>query len=149
LGITPEGFKDKEANLSERRKKLETELQKIKSEMLSNAQVCDFEDIPDPQLIENKDSELQVASENMLKVNELRKQQETLNQKLGKLRDEANTVKKKLEALRKEEEKAQTEWKNWLTKRGLKRKNQSRKLRCELTQFKNSLRNTKPKSLQL
>ena len=115
----PEGFKDKEANLSERRKKLETELQKIKSEMLSNAQVCDFEDIPDPQLIENKDSELQVASENMLKVNELRKQQETLNQKLGKLRDEANTVKKKLEALRKEEEKAQTEWKNWLTKRGL------------------------------
>ena len=115
----PEGFKDKEADLSERRKKLETVLQKIKSEMLSNAQVCEFEDIPDPQLIENKDSELQVASENLLKVNELKKQQETLDQKLGKLSEEANTVKKKLEALRKEEEEAQKEWENWLTKKGL------------------------------
>ncbi|PKP54621.1 MAG: hypothetical protein CVT90_00310 [Candidatus Altiarchaeales archaeon HGW-Altiarchaeales-3] len=115
----PEGFKDKEADLSERRKKLETVLQKIKSEMLSNAQVCEFKDIPDPQLIENKDSELQVASENLLKVNELKKQQETLDQKLGKLSEEANTVKKKLEALRKEEEEAQKEWKNWLTKKGL------------------------------
>lgn len=115
----PEGFKDKEADLSERRKKLETVLQKIKSAMLSNAQVCEFEDIPDPQLIENKDSELQVASENLLKVNELKKQQETLDQKLGKLSEEANTVKKKLEALRKEEEEAQKEWENWLTKKGL------------------------------
>jgi len=115
----PEGFKDKEADLSERRKKLETVLQKIKSEMLSNAQVCEFEAIPDPQLIENKDSELQVASENLLKVNELKKQQETLDQKLGKLSEEANTVKKKLEALRKEEEEAQKEWENWLTKKGL------------------------------
>lgn len=115
----PEGFKDKEADLSERRKKLETVLQKIKSEMLSNAQVCEFEDFPDPQLIENKDSELQVASENLLKVNELKKQQETLDQKLGKLSEEANTVKKKLEALRKEEEEAQKEWENWLTKKGL------------------------------
>lgn len=115
----PEGFKDKEADLSERRKKLETVLQKIKSEMLSNAQVCEFEDIPDPQLIENKDSELQVASGNLLKVNELKKQQETLDQKLGKLSEEANTVKKKLEALRKEEEEAQKEWENWLTKKGL------------------------------
>ena len=115
----PEGFKDKEADLSERRKKLETVLQKIKSEMLSNAQVCEFEDIPDPQLIENKDSELQVASENMLKVNELKKQQETLDQKLGKLSEEANTVKEKLEAVRKEEEEAQKEWKNWLTRKGL------------------------------
>jgi len=115
----PEGFKDKEADLSERRKKLETVLQKIKSEMLSNAQVCEFEDIPVPQLIENKDSELQVASENLLKVNELKKQQETLDQKLGKLSEEANTVKKKLEALRKKEEEAQKEWENWLTKKGL------------------------------
>jgi len=124
---TPEGFKDKEAedlikrskDLSERRKKLESELQKIKNEMLSNAQICEFEDIPDPQLIENKDSELQAASENLLKSNESKKQQETLEQKLGKFSKDANTVKKKLEALRKGEEKAQTEWKNWLTERGL------------------------------
>jgi uncharacterized protein YhaN len=125
--ITQEGFKDKEAedlikrsrDLSERRKKLELELQKIKIEMLLNAQICEFEDIPDPQLIENKDSELQVASENILKLNELKKQQETLEHKLGKLSEEENTVKRKLEALRKEEEKAQKEWKNWLTERGL------------------------------
>lgn len=123
----PEGFKGKEAedlikrsrDLSERRKKLESGLQKIKSEMLSNAQICDFGDIPDPQLIENKDSELRAASENQLKLNELKKQQEMLDQKLGKLSEEANTVKKKLEALRKEEEKAQREWRNWLTEKGL------------------------------
>jgi uncharacterized protein YhaN len=115
----PEGFKDKEANLSERRKNLESVLQNIKSEMLSNAQICEFEDIPAPQLIENKDSEFQVASENLLKSNELKKQQETLDQKLGKLSEEANTVKKRLEALRKEEEEAQKEWENWLTKKGL------------------------------
>ena len=115
----PEEFKDKEADLSERRKKLETVLQKIKSEMLSNAQVCEFEDFPDPQLIENKDSELQLSFENLLKVNELKKQQETLDQKLGKLSEETNTVKKKLEALRKEEEEAQKEWENWLNKKGL------------------------------
>ena len=124
---TPEGFKDKEAedlikrsrDLSERRKKLESELQKIRSEMLSNAQICEFADIPAPQLIENKDSELQTASENLLKSNELKKQQEMRGQKFEKLSEEANTVKKKLEALRKEEEKAQKEWKNWLTKKGL------------------------------
>ena len=123
----PEGFKGKEAedlikrsrDLSERRKKLESGLQKIKSEMLSNAQICDFGDIPDPQQIENKDSELRAASENLLKLNELKKQQEMLDQKLGKLSEEANTVKKKLEALRKEEEKAQKEWRNWLTEKGL------------------------------
>jgi len=124
---TPGGFEDKEAedliersrDLSERRNKLESALQKIKSEILLNAQICDFEDIPDPQQIENKDSELRAASENQLKLNELKKQQETLDQKLGKLSEEANTVKKKLEALRKEEEKAQKEWRNWLTERGL------------------------------
>ncbi|HIH96109.1 MAG TPA: AAA family ATPase [Thermoplasmata archaeon] len=124
---TPDAFKDKEAedlikksrDLSERRKKLESELQKIKNEMLSNAQICEFEDIPDPQLIENKDSELQTASENLLKSNELKKQEETLGKKLGKLSGEANTVKKKLEALRKEEEKVQTKWKNWLIESGL------------------------------
>jgi len=124
---TPEGFEDKEAedlikrsrDLSERRNKLESSLQKIKSEILSNAQICEFEDIPDPQLIENKDSELRAASENLLKLNELKKQQETLDQKLGKLSEEANTVKKKLGALRKEEEKAQKEWENWLTEKGL------------------------------
>ncbi|MEA2074379.1 MAG: AAA family ATPase [Euryarchaeota archaeon] len=124
---TPDAFKDKEAedlikksrDLSERRKKLESELQKIKNEMLSNAQICEFEDIPDPQLIENKDSELQTASENLLKLNELKKQEETLGKKLGKLSGEANTVKKKLEALRKEEEKVQTKWKNWLIESGL------------------------------
>lgn len=124
---TPEGFEDKEAedliersrDLSERRNKLESSLQKIKSEILLNAQICDFEDIPDPQQIENKDSELRAASENQLKLNELKKQQETWDQKLGKLSEEANTVKKKREALRKEEEKAQKEWRNWLTERGL------------------------------
>ncbi|NMG82993.1 MAG: AAA family ATPase [Methanosarcinales archaeon] len=116
---TPEGFKDKEADLSERREKLESELQKIKSEMLSNAQICKFEDIPDSQLIENKDSELQAASENLLKSNELKKQQETLKQKLGKLSEKGNTIKEKLKALRKEKEKAQKEWKNWLTEKGL------------------------------
>jgi uncharacterized protein YhaN len=123
----PEGFKGKAAedlikksmDLSERRKKLESGLQKIKSEMLSNAQICDFGDIPDPQQIENKDSELRAASENLLKLNELKKQQEMRDQKLGKLSEEANTVKKKLEALRNEEEKAQKEWRNWLTEKGL------------------------------
>ena len=124
---TPEGFEDKEAedlikrskDLSERRNKLESALQKIKSEILSNAEICDFGDIPDPQQIENKDSELRAASENQLKLNELKKQQEMRDQKLGKLREEANTVKKKLEALRKEEEKAQKDWRNWLTEKGL------------------------------
>ena len=123
----PEGFKDKEAedlikrsrDLYERRKKLELELQKIKSEMVSNAQICEFEDIPDPQLIENKDSELQAASEILLKSNELKKQRETLEQKLGKRSEEANSVKKKLGAQRKEEEKAQKEWENWLSEKGL------------------------------
>ena len=124
---TPEGFEDKEAedlikrskDLSKRRNTLESALQKIKSEILSNAQICDFGDIPDPQQIENKDSELRAASENQLKLNELKKQQEMLDQKLGKLSEKANTVKKKLEALRKEEEKAQKEWRNWLTEKGL------------------------------
>jgi uncharacterized protein YhaN len=116
---TPEGFKDKEADLSERRKKLESELQKIKSEMLSNAQICGFEDIPDPQLIENKDSELHAASEDLLKLNELNKQRKTLDQRLEKLSEEANAVKMKVEELRKEEEKAQKEWKNWLNEKGL------------------------------
>ena len=115
----PEGFEDKEADLSERRKKLESELQKIKSEMLSNAQICGFEDIPDPQLIENKDSELHAASEDLLKLNEFNKQRETLDQRLEKLSEEANVVKKKMEELRKEEEKAQKEWKNWLNGKGL------------------------------
>ena len=116
---TPEGFKDKEADLSERRKKLESERQKIESEMVSNAQICGFEGIPDPQLIENKYSELQEASENLSESNKFKKQRETLEQKLGKLSEEETTVKKKLEALRKEEEKTQKKWKNWLTEKGL------------------------------
>ena len=119
LVTIPEEFKDKEVDLLERRKNLEMVLQKIKSEMLSNAQVCEFEEIPDPQLIENKDSELHLSSENISKVNELKKQQETLDQKLGKLIEAANTVKKRLEALREEKEESQKDWKNWLTEKGL------------------------------
>ena len=123
----PEGLKAKEAEdlskrleyLSERRKKFESELQKIKSGMLSNAEICEFDDIPDPQLIENKDSELQTASENLLKLKELKKQHETLEQKLEKLIEERDTVKKKLEELGKKDDEAQKEWKNWLTAREL------------------------------
>jgi uncharacterized protein YhaN len=124
---TPEGFKDKEAedlitrskDLSGRRKKLESELQKIKDEMRSNAQICEFENIPDPQLIENKDSELQAASENVLKFKESKKQQETLDKKLDKVSDEERTIKGKFEELKKKEEKTLSEWKKWLTEKGL------------------------------
>ena len=116
---TPVGFKDKEDELSERREKLESELQKVKNEMLSNAQICEFEDIPDPQLIEDKDSELQAASENLLKSNELEKQQEALEQQLRKRNEEVNTAKNEREAIRKEKEKAQKKWKNWLNEKGL------------------------------
>ena len=125
---TPEESKDKKAedlikrseNLSERKKKLGLDLQKIKSEMLSNAQICGFGDIPDPQLIENKYSELQMSYTNMLKSNELKEQQKTLEQRLEKRNKEANITKERLETLRKEEEKTQKEWKNWLTGMGLK-----------------------------
>lgn len=127
LTTTSEGFKDKEAedlitrakDLSERRNKLEAEHQKIRDEMLSNARICDFESIPDPQLIEHKDSELQAASENVLRIKELRKQKEALDKKLDKLSDEERTIRGKFEELKRKEEKALSEWKKWLTKKGL------------------------------
>jgi uncharacterized protein YhaN len=123
----PEGFKDKETedlmekskDLSERRKMLEFELGKIKSGMLSNAQICGFENIPDPILIEGKDSELQTVSANLLKLNDLKKQRGKLDQNLKKPSEEENIVKRRLNELRKDEENARKEWKDWLTEKGL------------------------------
>ena len=121
------GFKDKDTedlikksgDLSERREKFESMLQKIRSDMISNAKMCGFEDIPDPLLIENRCSELQASSDDLLTLAGLKKQRETLDQKLGKLVEEENNLKKKLEELKGDEERTQMGWTNWITKRGL------------------------------
>ena len=105
--------------LSAGREKLASDMQKIKDEMLSAAKQCEFEDIPDPQLVEDKDSEMQIAHENLLQLNELKKQREKLITDQEKLSEKANNLKNKLEDLKKGREQARKEWKDWLDGKGL------------------------------
>lgn len=116
---THERLKERETNFFESKNNINSELQKIKNEMLSYAKICEFENIPDLMSIENKYSELQKKYENLLKFNESKKQQETLEKKIKKLGEELDNAIKKLELSKKKEEEAQKEWKDWLTKREL------------------------------
>lgn len=101
------------------RESLESELEKMKREMLAQAQVCGFPDIPVPQLIEDKETELEGVSKNLLKLDEWRKQKETLEQKSEKLVEERRGIEKELAVLSEKEEKLQRQWKDWLAKKGL------------------------------
>jgi len=124
--LVPEPEKKETEDLSERskelslqKKQLESELETIKKEMLLDAQVCGFQSIPDLQLVENKDAELQKASEGQLQINQLTNQKTALEQKLEKLANEKIVVTANLEELKKETEIVQNAWKKWLTDRGL------------------------------
>jgi uncharacterized protein YhaN len=61
-----ENLTERSKELSLQRNQIESELKTIKNEILSDAQVCGFESIPDPQFVENRDAELQKASERQL-----------------------------------------------------------------------------------
>lgn len=114
-----EDLTERSKELSMQRNQLESELKEVKNEILSDAQVCGFESIPDPQLVENKDAELQKASEGQLQINQLTTQKASLEQKSEKLTNEKIAVTENLEGFKKEKEIVQTEWKRWLTDRGL------------------------------
>jgi uncharacterized protein YhaN len=79
-GTDIEDLSKKSEGLAETRNKLSLELQKISEEMLKAARILGFESIPDPQILESKDSELQTIYEQFLQLIELKKQHETLKQ---------------------------------------------------------------------
>jgi len=126
IPLVPEPEKRETVDISERseelslqKNQLESELETIKKEMLSDAQVCGFQNIPDLQLVENKDAELQKASEGRLQLNQLTNLKTALEQKLERSSNEKFIATEKLEELKKEKETLQSAWKKWLTDRGL------------------------------
>jgi len=94
-----EGLHGECGELNKFGKALESEMQKIKGEMLSDAKLCGFETIPDPQQIEGKDQELQTMFANLSKLDDLRKQKTTLIQRLEKYKEEVSYSKKTLDTL--------------------------------------------------
>ncbi len=106
-------------NLSNRKEEIKLEIQKIKDEILSTLKICGFETIPEPDVVENMDSEIRKASINLLKLSELKKQREKLEQNIKKLSEEMNAVKVEVEVLRNQKDKMQKEWENILTGMGL------------------------------
>lgn len=117
--IEAEDLTKRSRDLSEKMTNLEHELQEIKTEMLSDAKVCDFESIPDPQIIERKDTELQIASEGRVKINEWMSKKASLYLKLEELTDKKDALSEKLEDFKEKEKKIQKKWEDWLTDRGL------------------------------
>lgn len=103
---------------------VEKDLESLRDEMLLNARILGFDEIFDPKLIEDKDSELQAAFTNLQKTKELKEDQDKLFKYIKKIEKELDTVKNNLLALSEDKEQAQKKWKEWLIEKGLN---------CELT----------------
>jgi uncharacterized protein YhaN len=107
----------KSKGLAETRNKLTSELHKINAEMLKAAEILGFESIPDPHILESKDAELQTSSEQLLQLNELKKQYNTLQQEFEKYCKETDEINKAIEKLNNDRTKVYLKWKTWLTER--------------------------------
>ena len=114
-----EDRKKSSEGLFERKNSIESKLNGLKEEMMIHVKTCGFKDIPSPELIENRDSELQDSSGRILQLNELRKHRELLDRKVSELQDSADTLEKELDELRKQEEQIKQEWESWLIEKGL------------------------------
>jgi len=110
----------KQSEESEDRKKaLEFELQKTRNEILTHAQICGFEDIPDSRQIEDKDSELRAADTSRLQLDELNNQGKELALKFKQHDGELEILDDKLQALKQRNDRAIRAWKDWLIEKGL------------------------------
>lgn len=109
----------KSTTLAKRKEKGELELKTIRNEMVSNARTCGFENIPDTQAIESRDSELQALAIQSRALRELTKQRESLEKDLRESDRDAEDLKRRLEESKGIEEKALKEWRDWLVKKGL------------------------------
>lgn len=114
-----DGLIAESGDLSARRETLELELQNIRSEMLSKASLCGFDNIPLPPEIESKDSELQTAYAQASRLDEMENRRELLDKKLKKLEKEKANLEMEVEQARRTRERGLEKWRKWLTAKGL------------------------------
>jgi len=108
----------KNIEFSQKREKIENELNVLKVAMLDNAKLCGFDSIPNSQLIENKAQDLQTIHERILQLNEVVRQKEDLQQELKYYIDKSDKLRIQKDNLQKKEVEKNHAWGKWLIENG-------------------------------
>ncbi len=97
------------------KKQLEDEISKIKKDMLAQAKLCDFSQIPDSVLLEQRAEELQNLSSSLKNVNELKQRKDKLEKDLNELKLIYSSLKEDFDNETNKRKKLLDEWTNLLT----------------------------------
>ena len=97
-------------------RQLENETSVIRNEILSYAKICEFYDIPDPTLLEQKDVELNRIANDLRIAKDLSERREKLSNELEKLNNQYQDLDSRLKAEEDEHVQIMQEWKSWLSR---------------------------------
>ena len=98
------------------KQQLETEIKSLNKEMLIDANLCGFNEIPQPELWEQKYDDLQGVSTKLKTVSDLRVDREGLLKEKKKLDEKVAELKEKLADEETRLSGMHREWENWLSK---------------------------------
>ncbi|HWQ48557.1 MAG TPA: AAA family ATPase [Methanosarcina sp.] len=113
-----EETESRKQKVQDSKEKLSREIGALKAAMKTRAKRCDFDDIPDPSLREQKADELQRAMVELKTTWELRQREEKLQKKLDKLNSSYKGLEDTLRAEEAKQEEVLQEWKAWLVSSG-------------------------------
>lgn len=113
------GTEARKQKAQDSKEKLSGEIAALKEDMKTRAKKCDFEDIPDPSVREQKADELQRILLDLKTAGELRQGKDKLQKKLNKLNAAYQELEGKLKAGEGKQEEVHQEWKEWLLSSGI------------------------------
>jgi uncharacterized protein YhaN len=96
------------------KKQLEVEISTIRNDMLAQAKVCDFPQIPDPILLEQKAEELENLSSSLKNINDLKERKNKLEKALKELNLKCSALKVDFDNENNKQKKLLDEWTRWL-----------------------------------
>ncbi|TFH41343.1 MAG: hypothetical protein E4G94_08095, partial [ANME-2 cluster archaeon] len=97
-------------------RQLENETSVIRDEILSYAKICEFNNIPDPALLEQKGIEYDRISNDLRIAQDLRERREKLSNELEKQNNQYQDLDSRLESEKDEQALIMQEWEIWLSR---------------------------------
>ncbi len=97
---------------------LEKEIAVIREKMTADAALCGFAELPDMEVLEKLDSELNQGFARLQESSQLESRRSQLLERLSLLREENSRLEKELEALMEEAGFMEGEWNRWLSSHG-------------------------------
>ena len=97
-------------------KQLENEISAARNEILKYAKICEFHDIPDPALLEQKDKELNEIANDLRIVQELSERRNKLSNELVEQKNQYSDLDSRLKAEEDKQAQIIQKWESWLSR---------------------------------